>query len=57
MLLSNEEVIHGYKIRYTPVEIEVAKWNPSENSDFLNLLGYINTEESAQMRGASGYVR
>ena len=27
------------------------------NSEFLNLLGYINTDESAQMRGESGYVR
>ena len=27
------------------------------NSGFLDLLGYINTDESAQMRGASGYVR
>lgn len=27
------------------------------NTEFLNLLGYINTDESAQMRGASGYVR
>ncbi len=27
------------------------------NTEFLDLLGYINTDESAQMRGASGYVR
>lgn len=27
------------------------------NREFLDLLGYINTDESAQMRGASGYVR
>lgn len=27
------------------------------NAEFLDLLGYINTDESAQMRGASGYVR
>jgi len=27
------------------------------NSDFLNLLGYINTDVSAQMRGANGHVR
>lgn len=27
------------------------------NAEFLNLLGYINTDESAQMRGESGYVR
>ena len=27
------------------------------NTEFLNLLGYINTDESAQMRGVSGYVR
>lgn len=27
------------------------------NAEFLNLLGYINTDEAAQMRGASGYVR
>ena len=27
------------------------------NPNFLQLLGYINTDESAQMRGASGYVR
>lgn len=27
------------------------------SSEFLDLLGYINTDESAQMRGASGHVR
>lgn len=27
------------------------------NTEFLDLLGYINTDESAQMRGVSGYVR
>lgn len=27
------------------------------NSDFLNLLGYINTDENAQIRGADGYER
>ncbi len=27
------------------------------NASFLNLLGYINTDKSAQMRGASGHVR
>ncbi len=27
------------------------------NEEFLNLLGYINTDESAQVRGESGYVR
>ena len=27
------------------------------NMEFLDLLGYINTDEFAQMRGASGYVR
>ena len=27
------------------------------NTEFLDLLGYINTDEFAQMRGASGYVR
>lgn len=27
------------------------------NSEFLNLLGYINTDESAQVRGESGHVR
>lgn len=27
------------------------------NTEFLELLGYINTDETAQMRGASGYVR
>ena len=27
------------------------------NAEFLNLLGYINTDVSAQMRGESGYVR
>ena len=27
------------------------------NREFLDLLGYINTDESAQMRGAGGYVR
>ncbi len=27
------------------------------NTEFLNLLGYINTDESAQVRGASGHVR
>lgn len=27
------------------------------NTEFLDLLGYINTDESAQMRGASGHVR
>lgn len=27
------------------------------NTEFLELLGYINTDESAQMRGESGYVR
>lgn len=27
------------------------------NTEFLNLLGYINTDESAQMRGVNGYVR
>jgi len=27
------------------------------NTEFLNLLGYINTDESAQVRGESGYVR
>ena len=27
------------------------------NTEFLELLGYINTDETVQMRGASGYVR
>lgn len=27
------------------------------NTEFLDLLGFINTDEFAQMRGASGYVR
>lgn len=27
------------------------------NAEFLDLLGYINTDETAQMRGASGHVR
>lgn len=27
------------------------------NSEFMDLLGYINTDESAQMRGVSGYAR
>ena len=27
------------------------------NTEFLNLLGYINTDESMQMRGESGHVR
>lgn len=27
------------------------------NSEFLDILGYINTDESAQVRGADGYVR
>ena len=27
------------------------------NPEFLDLLGYLNTDESAQMKGSSGYVR
>ena len=27
------------------------------NTEFLNLLGYINTDKSAQVKGGSGHVR
>lgn len=45
----------GQSLEYSNYLIDLESLQ--NNTEFLNLLGYINTDESAQMRGASGYAR
>lgn len=45
----------GQTTEYPNYLIEVESLQ--NNSEFLNLLGYINTNEFSQVRGANGYVR
>lgn len=45
----------GQDAEYSNYLIELSSLQ--SNTEFLNLLGYINTAESAQVTGASGYVR
>lgn len=45
----------GQDAEYSNYLIELSSLQ--SNTEFLNLLGYINTAESAQVKGASGYVR
>lgn len=45
----------GQRAEYSNYLIELDSLQ--RNTEFLNLLGYINTDENAQVRGASGHVR
>ena len=45
----------GQRAEYSNYLIELDSLQ--RNTEFLNLLGYINTDENAQMRGVSGHVR
>ena len=45
----------GQSSEYTNYLIELSSLQ--NNAEFLNLLGYINTDEFSQVRGESGHVR